>query len=182
MKLNLNTFELTDTLASNGNTTVKKDILEIEYSYTDEGETFFLKESIPLLWTDIQRLEDYFNVIVPALKKNNGRKNIKFLPSYIVLILVRWLAKATNIKYESYYLNYFCIYLKRSSVKIKVPVKNVPMTIGAGHIWMTRFNGESGLEEIMADFGEVLTTLQKSLDTLNPILFKIKTEHADIQK
>ena len=43
MKLNLNTFELTDTLASNGNTTVKKDILEIEYSYTDEGETFFFK-------------------------------------------------------------------------------------------------------------------------------------------
>ena len=99
MKLNLNTFELTGTLASNGNTTVKKDILEIEYSYTDEGETFFLKESIPILWSDIQRLEDYFNVIVPTLKKNNGRKNVRLLPSYIVLILVRWLAKATNIEH-----------------------------------------------------------------------------------
>ena len=182
MKLNLNTFELTDTLAFSGNTTARKDILEIEYSYIDEGETFFLKESIQVLWSDIQRIEDYFNVIVPTLKKNNGRKNIKLLPSYIVLILVRWLAKATNIEYESYYLNYFCIYLKRSSVKIKVPVKNIPMTIGAGHIWTTRFKGEDELKEIMADFGEGLTTLQKSLSTLNPILSKIKTEHADIQK
>ena len=102
MKLNLNTFELTGTLAFSGNTILGKNILEIEYSYTDEGETIFLKESVPLLWSDIQGLEDYFNVIVPTLKKNNGRKNIKFLPSYIVLILVRWLAKATNIKYESY--------------------------------------------------------------------------------
>lgn len=182
MKLNLNTFELTDTLAFSGNTTARKDILEIEYSYIDEGETFFLKESIQVLWSDIQRIVDYFNVIVPTLKKNNGRKNIKLLPSYIVLILVRWLAKATNIEYESYYLNYFCIYLKRSSVKIKVPVKNIPMTIGAGHIWTTRFKGEDELKEIMADFGEGLTTLQKSLSTLNPILSKIKTEHADIQK
>ena len=56
------------------------------------------------------------------------------------------------------------------------------MTIGAGHIWTTRFNGENELEEIISDFGEVLTTLQKSLNTLNPILSKIKTEHADIQK
>ena len=182
MKLNLNTFELTDTLAFSGNTTARKDILEIEYSYIDEGETFFLKESIQVLWSDIQRIVDYFNVIVPTLKKNNGRKNIKLLPSYIVLILVRWLAKATNIEYESYYFNYFCIYLKRSSVKIKVPVKNIPMTIGAGHIWTARFNGEVELKEIMADFGEGLTTLQKSLSTLNPILSKIKTEHADIQK
>ena len=182
MKLNLNTFELTGTLAFNGNTIAGKNILEIEYSYTDEGETIFLKESVPLLWSDIQGLEDYFNVIVPALKKNNGRKNIKLLPSYIVLILVRWLARATNIEYAFYYLNYFCIHLKRISVKIKVPVKNIPMTIGAGHIWTTRFNGEGGLEEIMADFGEVLTTLQKRLNTLNPILSKIKTQHADIQK
>ena len=182
MKLNLNTFELTDTLAFSGNTTARKDILEIEYSYIDEVETFFLKESIQVLWSDIQRIVDYFNVIVPTLKKNNGRKSIKLLPSYIVLILVRWLAKATNIEYEPYYLNYFCIYLKRNSVKIKVPVKNVPMTIGAGHIWTTRFKGEDELKEIMADFGEGLTTLQKSLSTLNPILSKIKTEHADIQK
>ena len=182
MKLNLNTFELTDTLSFSGNTTARKDILEIEYSYTDEGETFFLKESIQVLWSDIQKVEDYFNVIVPTLKKNNGCKNIRLLPSYIVLILVRWLAKATNIEYESYYLNYFCIYLKRNSVKIKVPVKNVPMTIGAGHIWTTRFKGEDELKEIISDFGEVLTTLQKSLNTLNPILSKIKTEHADIQK
>ena len=182
MKLNLNTFELTDTLAFSGNTTARKDILEIEYSYIDEVETFFLKESIQVLWSDIQRIVDYFNVIVPTLKKNNGRKNVRLLPSYLVLIIVRWLAKATNIEYETYYLNYFCIYLKRNSVKIKVPVKNVPMTIGAGHIWMTRFNGENELEEIIADFGEGLTTLQKSLNTLNPILSKIKTEHADIQK
>ena len=182
MKLNLNTFELTGTLAFSGNTTTRKDFLEIEYSYIDEGETFFLKESIQVLWSDTQRIEDYFNVIVPTLKKNNGRKNIKLLPSYIVLILVRWLAKATSIEYEAYYFNYFCIYLKRISVKIKVPVKNVPMTIGAGHIWTTRFNGEGELEEIMADLGEVLTTLQKRLNTLNPILSKIKTEHADIQK
>ena len=46
MKLNLNTFELTDTLAFSGNTIVGKNSLEIEYSYIDEGETFFLKESI----------------------------------------------------------------------------------------------------------------------------------------
>lgn len=182
MKLNLNTFELTDTLAFSGNTIVGKNSLEIEYSYTDEGETIFLKEPVPLLWSDIQRLQDYFNVIVPTLKKNNGRKSIKLLPSYIVLILVRWLAKATNIKYKSYYLNYFCIYLKRNSVKINVPVKNDPMTIGAGHIRTTRFKGEDELKEIISDFGEVLTTLQKSLNTLNPILSKIKTEHADIQK
>ena len=75
MKLNLNTFELTDTLAFSGNTIVGKNSLEIEYSYTDEGETIFLKESVPLLWSDIQRLQDYFNVIVPTLKKSLNTLN-----------------------------------------------------------------------------------------------------------